>query len=183
MPLTLPVRTRDPLRTWQFEVRLDGEAVAGVQRVGGLTVSIGNYEVWEGGNNRHRYANPDKVTWDPITLEQGVALDDTLERWGLAMVHFASYGVVPDYFRPLKRDVEIVLQNPYTTPGAGDVIRGFRVRNAWVSKYVAMPKLDSLGTEVGLISVELIHEGWVPLEDLDAADPFPGEADLFSTPD
>ena len=149
--------------------------VAGVKRVSGLTVSISATETKEGGNSLHRYANPDRATWDPITLEQGLALDDTLERWAAAVVRFLRTGKVAEG-EPVKRNVVIDLwderlhgpdlsRNLQPDPAAGTAqlpqrLRRYVVVNAWISKFRALPQLDALADEVGLLSVELTHEGW-----------------------
>jgi len=163
------IRLRDPLRNYRFVVSVEypdfgvRTTVGGVQRVSGLTCSVGAFEVWEGGNNLHRYANPDKVTWDPVTLEQGLALDDTLEAWARAVRDFAMGGVVVKA-HPVKRNVVIDLCEPLRSAGMPESavapIRRYRVHNAWISKYSALPKLDALASEVALISIELQHEGW-----------------------
>lgn len=181
-------RLRDPLRNFQFQVLLDGldglaKPVGGVQRVSGLSHAVTAYEVWEGGNNLHRYANPDKVTWDPISLEQGLAIDDTLEQWATAVRHFAMTGQL---FTPpgapgpvrLKRNVVIEARDPVFSAGASPAAsrmaspteaplgRRYRVFNAWISKYTALPRLDATAAEIALLTVELTHEGW-------ALEPFP----------
>lgn len=166
---TVPAARRDPLRSYQFVVSIqvgDREVrVGGVQRVSGLTATVSPYEVWEGGNNLHRYANPDRVTWDPVTLEQGIALDDTLELWAAAVRVFAMTG--QDIYRgafPIKRRVIIDLWPPSNVgppPAKGaKPTRRYRLHNAWISKFNALPKLDALASEVALVSVELVHEGW-----------------------
>jgi phage tail-like protein len=175
MPCQTPPPTpHNPLRSYQFHVYLEPPQsgripVGGVQRVSGLTSTIGTYEVWEGGNNLHRYANPDKVTWDPVTLEQGLALDDTLEEWALGVQHFAMTGQLKPRtgagggLVEVKRDVLIEVHDPVMdTPamGAPARCRAFRLRNAWISKYTALPKLDGMASEVALMLVELVHEGW-----------------------
>jgi phage tail-like protein len=185
MPNVSPsARLRDPLRNFQFQVLLDGlegpsTVVGGVQRVSGLSHTVTAYEVWEGGNNLHRYANPDKVTWDPISLEQGLALDDTLEQWASAVRHFAMTGQLltpPGAKGPLrlKRNVVIEARDPVFAPSSAQMAspkaaplgRRYRVFNAWISKYNALPKLDATAAEIALLSVELTHEGW-------ALEPFP----------
>jgi phage tail-like protein len=175
VPTTLPSTARNPLRTYQFRVGVlpAGSAlasapyVAGVRRVSGLSVTVSAAEAWEGGNPLHRYANPDRATWDAITLEQGLALDDTLELWAAAVVRFLRSGEVsPD--QPVKRNVLIDVWDPDLHGRAGAVptgapeerIRRYLVFNAWISKLRALPQLDSMGDEVGLLSVELTHEGW-----------------------
>ena len=137
-----------------------------MQRVSGLTFSVSAFDVWEGGNNLHRYANPDKVTWDPITLEQGIALDDVLETWAEGVRYFAMTGKLytpkgESAPIPVKRDVTIELWDPVDrADSTAKVARRYLVKNAWISKYTAMPKLDALATETALLLVELVHEGW-----------------------
>jgi hypothetical protein len=49
-------------------------------------------------------------------------------------------------------------------PGAGTDrtrVRKYTIKNAWVSKFVALPKLDAMASEIAFQSFEVIHEGWV----------------------
>jgi phage tail-like protein len=168
MAVTVPAVRRDPLRNYQFLVSIATKAgsavvVGGVQRVSGLTATVSPFEVWEGGNNQHRYANPDRITWDPVTLEQGLALDDSLERWAGSVRSFAMSGV-GDLGEPVKRRVIIDVYPPSNAiPDSylkSPPVRRYTLFNAWISKLNALPKLDALASEVALISVELVHEGW-----------------------
>jgi phage tail-like protein len=136
--------------------------------------------MWEGGNSLHRYANPDRATWETITLEQGLALDDTLERWAQAVLTFLKSGTV-EVTEPVKRNVVIDVWEPLLhTPGTRsrpdglqqqrldqhimgggqDRLRRYLVFNAWISRYHALPALDAMANEVALLNVELVHEGW-----------------------
>jgi phage tail-like protein len=195
------VQARNPLRNYQFRVGVitTGAAstttyVAGVKTVSGLRMQVNPWEVWEGGNNLHRYANPNKVVWEPVTLEQGLALDDTFERWAQAVIDY-SIGKKPR--EPVKRQVYIdlwddflypagppALAGPLTRPAPegpppsrppitsnpavpidraaqlGPRFRRYHLQNAWISKFAPLPKLDSMTSEVALLSVELMHEGW-----------------------
>lgn len=153
--------------------------VAGVKKVSGLTVTVEKSETKEGGNALHRYLNPDRATWEPITLEQGLAVDGTLESWAQAVLRFLREGRV-DPANPVKRNVVIDVWDDRVhgrtdptgnlTAGSADGsglplpvrIRRYVVLNAWISKFHAVPTLDALAGEVGLISVELTHEGWRP---------------------
>lgn len=172
MPTPVPANARNPLRTFQFRLRMStsaaGDYVAGVRTVSGLSVSVGAYETWEGGNNLHRYAQPHKVNWEPLVLEQGLALDDTLERWARAVLEFARTGKAPG--EPVKRDLFLDVwdawAHPTEVPPPGGMearIRSFHVHNAWVSKLHALPKLDAMAGEVALLTLELTHEGWEPV--------------------
>lgn len=173
MTTSTPARPRNPLRTYQFRVGLlappagagdDGAAaagqeryVAGVKRVSGLNLTVAATEVREGGNALHRYANPDRATWDPVTLEQGLALDDTLERWARAAVDFLRTGTA-DASEPVKRNAFVDVWDP-ALPTEGRA-RRYLLLNAWVSRFQAIPQLDATASEVGLVVVELTHEGW-----------------------
>jgi phage tail-like protein len=167
---------RDPLRTFQFRLRLDPPRpggtpyIAGVRMVSGLAWSLSVHETWSGGNNYHRYANPDRITWEPITLEQGIALDSSLEEWADAARSFLCISLDPSVKSDLdpsvkrvppppsvKRELVIDVWNAGDPPEAA--IR-YTVHNAWVRKFVALPKLDAMTSEVAFHSVEVIHEGW-----------------------
>lgn len=161
---------RDPLRTFQFRVAVedprDGSFtwVAGVRKVSGLTASISAFEVWEGGNNLHRYAQPDKVTWEAVTLEQGLCLDDTFELWAKSVLDFSRTGTAPSV--RLKRNVTIDVWDPLnhsssrTAEPVGIRRKRFTLVNAWPSRFVALPGLDAMTSEVGLVTLELQHEGF-----------------------
>lgn len=166
MATPVKVSRRDPLRTFQFRVSLEpgggSDYIAGVRSISGLTWSMSAHETWSGGNNYHRYTTPDRITWEPLTLEQGIALDDTLEEWANAARDFHKGGGTG----PVKRTMIIDL---WDRTGVGDepflfseaaLVRTYRVRNAWVSKLVALPKLDAMSSEVAFLSIEVMHEGW-----------------------
>ncbi len=200
------VQARNPLRNYQFRIAVVNSFtvpptaptgyVAGVKTVSGLRVQINPWEQWEGGNNLHRYANPNKVIWEPVTLESGVALDDTFELWAQAVLDFST-SCTRNAAQPVKRQVVIDLwdENMYpagpptigtatsfapsgqlpdrdpigSNPTVGFTVEGprcrrYRLINAWISKYAPLPKLDSMTSEVALMSIELVHEGWVKEE-------------------
>jgi phage tail-like protein len=166
MPFILPATNRDPLRTYQFRLSIpsDGGApgdggfppfIAGVRSVSGLNFTIRPFEVYEGGNNLHRYAQPDKVTWDPVTLEQGLALGTKLSDWADAMTYYAQYGTVLAG-QPVKRNVQISVFDE------SDVERiQYLLINAWISRYQSLPRLDAMSSsETGIQTIEFTHEGY-----------------------
>lgn len=166
------VTPRDPLRTYQFTVFVGGSSTpaAGVRRVSGLTRTIQPHEIWEGGNSLHRNAHPDRASCEPVTLEQGLALDDSLARWASACVDFLENGV-PTPGTPVKQDVVIEAADPHSNRRLR-----YHVYNAWVSRFQALPQLDSMSHEVGLLLVELTHDGWRSEEAPGAAEPAPAPA-------
>lgn len=174
-PTTPTIRSREAERTFLSAPPTQPAAIgfretyiAGVQRVSGLNVTVGASEMWEGGNALHRYANPDRATWDPITLEQGLAVDATLEGWAESALTFLRTGRPGD--APVKRNVVLDVWDPHVHlagPGGGSVaesastrVRRYLIFNAWISRYRAVPQLDAMSNEVALLEVELTHEGW-----------------------
>ncbi|MES2639553.1 MAG: phage tail protein [Myxococcota bacterium] len=188
MPVAPPFRQHDPLRTFQFRVSVPLDqttagvqtgtrVVAGVQRVSGLTQIATASETWSGGNNLHRYANPERITWDPVVIESGLALDDTFAVWAAAVREFLETGKRPSV--PIKRTVFIdvwdgVPQDRGAT-GPTDPPRSVRyvLANAWLSRFQALPRLDALTSEVALQSAEFVHEGWSRLASPDEAATLP----------
>lgn len=168
--------------------------VAGVRRVSGLTLTVAATETWEGGNSLHRYANPHRAVWEPILLEQGLALDTSLQAWAEAGVAFLRTGRV-DTNQPVKRNVLLEVWDPGASstaetaadaepPPARPQAR-YVIFNAWVSKYQAIPRLDAMADEVALISVELTHHGWrkdPPEVPPSAAVPLPAAASELRDP-
>jgi phage tail-like protein len=169
MVVELSPRKRDPLRNFNFTVYVPDTSgalavVGGVQRISGFGSNLSSYEVWEGGNNLHRYANPDKLTWDPVTLEQGILLDDTLELWALGVRHFVASGTLmtdPSNGQPVKVKRDVVIEASEPEIGVYPDRKRFVLHNAWISKFNALPRMDAMANEVALMLVELVHEGWV----------------------
>ncbi len=161
--------------------------VAGVRRVSGLTVTVTATETWEGGNSLHRYANPHRAAWEPIVLEQGLALDDSLQDWAQAGLTFLRSGRV-DPARPVKRNVLLDVWDPgkLGVDPPRPTVR-YVIFNAWVSKYQAVPRLDAMSDEVALVTVELTHHGWRTDPPPTGSSALPDNpappTDLFGTPD
>lgn len=169
-----PARRHNPLRTYQFRIGFaEGEYFAAVQRLSGLTLSVEATEIRQGGNNIHPHVHPDRATWEPLSLEQGLAVGSRLETWAGACLDFLE-GRRPS--EAVKRNVVIDVWDPQehgggaaepgadigdTGPGASLLrFRRYRVFNAWVSRLQALPQLDAMRDEVGLLVLELTHEGW-----------------------
>lgn len=160
-------RIHDPLRNFQFRIGVGTVPdVAGVRMVSGLSWSITPYEIFEGGNNVGRYAVPDRLTWEPITLENGIGLDDTLLRWASVVQRYQQTGALTPN-QPVRRTVTIDVWNPLAMKAPDPrtdprVFQRFLVKNAWISKFVALPELSAAGSEVAIQTIQLEHEGFVP---------------------
>jgi phage tail-like protein len=135
---------RDPYRTFNFQLQIDGVPLGAFSEVSGLTAEGDSVDYREGTDvqpNVRKLVALRKFT--NITLKRGYTQDRSLWLW---------YGNILNG-QPDRRNVTIVLLNESRQP----VLR-WHVENAWVNK-VEGPSFKAAGNEVAMESVELIHEG------------------------
>lgn len=151
------VATYDPYRKFKFKIKINGSYVAGLNKCSALTVNVDVQDFRTGDQDSFPLKIPGQVSFEAITLEQGVTTDPTFENWATAMSNFvANEGTdvekTPEDFR---KEIDIEIQNL-----KGEIVKKYRVFNCWVSKYTAMPDLDASSNEVMIQTLELQNEGW-----------------------
>jgi phage tail-like protein len=135
---------RDPYRSFNFQLVIDGVPLGAFTECSGLTAEGDPVEYREGTDvapNVRKLVGLRKYT--NIMLKRGYTQDKSLWQW---YVNIANG--VPD-----RRNVTIVLLNEERQP----VLR-WHAEAAWVNKIEA-PSFKASGNEVAMESVELIHEG------------------------
>lgn len=135
---------RDPLRSFNFELVIDGVPSGAFSEVSGLTSEGDAVDYREGTDlqmNVRKLVGLRK--YSNITLKRGHTQDASLWQWYANIANG-----VPD-----RRDVTIVLLNEERRP----VLR-WHAENAWINK-IEGPALKASGNEVAMESVELVHEG------------------------
>jgi phage tail-like protein len=135
---------RDPYRTFNFQLEIDGVPLGAFSEASGLTAEGDAVDYREGTDLQ---PNVRKLTglrkYTNITLKRGYTQDQSLWRW---------YGNIVNG-QADRRDVTIVLMNEARQP----VLR-WHAENAWVNKIEA-PSFKAAGNEIAMESVELVHEG------------------------
>jgi len=135
---------RDPYRTFNFQLEIDGVPLGAFSEASGLTAEGDAVDYREGTDLQ---PNVRKLTglrkYTNITLKRGYTQDKSLWRW---------YGNIVNG-QPDRRDVTIVLLNEARQP----VLR-WHAENAWVNK-IEGPSFKAAGNEIAMESVELVHEG------------------------
>lgn len=135
---------RDPYRTFNFQLEIDGVPLGAFSEVSGLTAEGDAVDYREGTD-----ASPSvrKLTglrkYPNITLKRGYTQDKSLWQW-----HQNIVNGVPD-----RRDVTIILLNEQRIP----VLR-WHAESAWINK-IEGPSFKAAGNEIAMESVELVHEG------------------------
>lgn len=145
----------DPFRKFKFRIVIDNKVVAGLTKCSALTVSVQSQEFRAGDHDSFKQKLPGQVTFEPITLEQGMTNDKTFEAWATAMSNYvgnkgADSQKKPDEFR---KDIDIVIYSLDNKP-----VKSYRVYNCWVSKYT-VPDLDAGSSDAMIQTLELQNEG------------------------
>jgi len=146
----------DPFRKFKFRIKVDGKVVAALTKCSALTVSVASTDFRSGDMDAFKHKLPGQVTFEPITLEQGVTDDKTFEAWATAMANYvgnkgSDTQKTPDAFR---KDIDIEIYDL-----ANVRVKAYRVYNCWVSKYTAVPDLDAASSDVMIQTLELQNEG------------------------
>ncbi|MEQ8279486.1 MAG: phage tail protein [Deltaproteobacteria bacterium] len=135
---------RDPFRTYNFEVEIDGTTVGSFSEVSGLTAEGDPVEYREGTDRPNtvrklvglrKYSN--------ITLKRGYISDTTMWDW---------YGNVANGLDD-RRNGTITLKNEAHVP-----VMRWNFENAWLNK-IEGPSLNATGNDVAVETIELCHEG------------------------
>ncbi len=146
----------DPYRNFKFKIKIGTDYVAGLSKCSALKKTVESTDWREGGDPIHSHKLPGKVSYEPITLEQGVTHDDTFEAWANLVNN--SHGEVDKGmslkgFR--KEFITIEIHNLQGIP-----VMAYIVFRCWVSEYQALPELDAAGNAVMIRTIKLENEGW-----------------------
>ncbi|AKC86779.1 phage tail protein [Pseudoxanthomonas suwonensis] len=146
----------DPFRKFKFRIKIANQVVAGLTKCSALTVSVESKEFRSGEMDSFKQKLPGMVSFEPITLEQGVTSDKTFEKWATAMANYlgnkgADSQKTPDDFRK-EVDIEVYNLN-------NERVKAYRVYQCWVSKYTAIPDLDANSADVMIQTLVLENEG------------------------
>ena len=135
---------REPFRSFNFHVEIDGVPVGTFSKVSGLTAEGDTIDYRDDTDPR---SNERKLTglrkYTNITLKRGYAQDQSLWNWYRNTTNGQSD----------RRKVTITLMNEARQP-----VKRWHLTNAWVIK-IEGPSFQASGNEVDVISVEITHEG------------------------
>ncbi len=154
----MPARTSqfDPFRKFKFRIKIANQVVAGLTKCSALTVNVESKEFRSGEMDSFKQKLPGMVSFEAITLEQGVTSDKTFEKWATAMANYlgnkgSDSQKTPDDFRK-EIDIEVYNLN-------NERVKAYRIYQCWVSKYTAIPDLDANSADVMIQTLVLENEG------------------------
>jgi phage tail-like protein len=133
----------DPLRSYQFDVVIEGAQVGGFSEVTGLSAKRQMVEYRNGNDvESHSRKLTGRDSFDNVTLKRGYTRDDTFWKW------FASLSVGNDD----RRNVTVTLRDEMRRPVLSWVLEG-----AWILSLMG-PGMNAGGNEVAVESLELCVE-------------------------
>jgi phage tail-like protein len=141
----------DPYRNFRFQVKLDGQYVAGLTKMGALKRTTEMVEFREAGVNITSRKLPGKSSYQAVTLEAGVTYDTTFEDWANLVNDFASHSITN--LGEFRKNVTVDVFNE-----AGQKVLSYNLYRCWVSEYQALPDLDAGANAVAISTIKLEYE-------------------------
>lgn len=143
----------DPYLGYRFQIKIDGQSVAGLNKCGALKKTTEVTPWYEGGDSSGPHQIPGKTKYDPITLEAGVTHDTTFEDWANKVNNFQGDAAMS--LATFRKNITIEVYNHQ-----GLKVLAYNVFRCWVSEYQALPQLDAGGNAVMISTIKLENEGW-----------------------
>jgi phage tail-like protein len=154
----------DPYKNFKFRIKWDGRYVAGISNVSPLVRETEVVAWREGGDPSLSHRMPGRTSYEPITLERGVTHDPEFERWANKVWNFGSGLGSESSLKDFRKDIVLELYNE-----AGQLVLAYRIYRCWVSRFAALPELDSNQAATAIESITLQNEGWE--RDYDVTEP------------
>lgn len=140
---------KDPYRSYNFKLEIDGSIQAQFQECSGLNTESDVVEYREGNQNFTVRKLPGLVKYSNITLKKGITVDNqALWDWRKA----AADGKVKRF------EIAIVLMDE-----AGDAKCRWELTQAWPSKWEGS-SFNATSSEVAVETIEIVHEGFLKAE-------------------
>jgi phage tail-like protein len=154
MASTTPV---NPYLTYNFLVKWDGNPVAAVTHVSGLSRRTQVVSFHAGGQPQSAFKIPGQTDYEPVRLSRGITTDTAFEDWATLMWTYPNtqqLGSEMDLAN-FRKPMQIEMYNQ-----AGVLVIRYNLYNCWPSEYSPLPDLDSEANAVALASMTIEHEGW-----------------------
>ncbi len=145
----------DPYKTFKFQLKWDGQYVAGVSKCSALTRTTEVVKHREGGDPSTSRKSPGRTEFKAITLERGVTHDLAFEAWAAKVWQIKAALGSEVSLADFRKDITLDFYNE-----AGQLAISYNIFRCWVSEYQAMPDLDANANAVAIQHLVLENEGW-----------------------
>ncbi|OLS52134.1 phage tail protein [Rhodovulum sulfidophilum] len=157
MPDAVPF---NPLLTFKFRISFadgSGDPVVGISKCSGLKRKVESVAWRTAGHAKNSASQiPGGTSFEPITFEQGLGLDDgSFEDWAMAVSNWKEGDGAHDP-AAFRRDIRLDVMNL-----KGGTELTYVINGAWVSEYAPIPELDgNTMNTIGIASFTVQCEGW-----------------------
>lgn len=154
-----------PFRNFKFKVYLgqDTEPVIGCSKISTLSQKT-EAIAWRDGAHPYNSSPmiPGGTTCEPVTIEQGLGLDDgRFEDWALAVYDWKNgEGAFKAKYRQDVR-IECLAMNGSVAETVSGRKLNYVLKDAWVSEYKPLPEMDANALNViGIAVIVMQISGW-----------------------
>jgi len=145
----------DPYKNYRFQVKWDGQYVAGISKVSALKRTTEVVEHRCGGDPASVRKSPGQSKYEALTLERGVTHDPAFHQWASLVWKVGNARGREVALAQFRKNIILELHNE-----AGQVALAYKIYRAWVSEYTALPELDANANAISIQALVLQYEGF-----------------------
>jgi phage tail-like protein len=157
VPPALPTEVTNPFLTYNFLVKWDGQYVAAVTSVSGLTRRTQVVSFDAGGQPQSAVKIPGQTDYEPVRLARGITTNRAFEEWAAMTWCYPNTQQLGNEvaLATFRKPMQIELHDQQ-----GTLALRYNLYYCWPSEYTALPELDTDADTVALASMTIEHEGW-----------------------
>ena len=145
----------DPYKNFKFQIKWDGQYVAGMSKMSVLKRTTEVVKHRAGGDPSTSHKSPGRSEYDAITMERGVTHDTAFEAWASLVWNYGTALGAEVSLANFRKNIIIDFYNE-----AGQKVISYKVYRCWVSEYQALPDLDANANAVAIQHIKIENEGW-----------------------
>jgi phage tail-like protein len=111
-------------------------------------------EFRQGGQSNTSFKLPGKTKYEPITIEQGLSLDQEFEEWASLVNQFGEINLPKDK-ESMRKTITLKVFDLDDKP-----VLQYEIYRCWVSEFTATPEFDANANAVAIRSIKIENEGW-----------------------
>ncbi|MGE3857529.1 MAG: phage tail protein [Dehalococcoidia bacterium] len=140
----------------QFVFSVDGVQIGHFMEVSGLSATIADEKIEEGGQNQYVLRVPGRMTWPNLVLKRGVTSSDALFEW---FQRSSGDGFTGQQSRITRRTGHLTLLGARNGNGPRERIREWSFAGAFPVKWSG-PSLAASSREAATETLEIAHNGF-----------------------
>jgi phage tail-like protein len=145
----------DPYKNFKFQLKWDGQYVAGASKCSALKRTTEVVKWREGGEPSTTHKSPGRTDFDAVTIERGVTHDAAFELWAGKVWNLGAGLGSEVSLQDFRKDIILDIFNE-----AGQKAISYKLYRCWPSEYQATGDFDANANAVLIQHLKLECEGW-----------------------